>query len=51
MNGVQVVDGVEEGVCEHEEQGKTVVLVAVDGKQLVLCYCSCTCIAISPIRV
>ena len=32
MNDVQLVDGVEEGVCESEEQGKTVVLVAVDGK-------------------
>ena len=32
MNDVQLVDGVEERVCENEEQGKTVVLVAVDGK-------------------
>ena len=32
MNGVELVDGVEREVCEYEEQGKTVVLVAIDGK-------------------
>lgn len=32
MNDVEVVDGVEGEVCEFEEQGKTVVLVAVDGE-------------------
>jgi hypothetical protein len=32
MNDVEVVEGVEGEVCELEEQGKTVVLVAVDGQ-------------------
>ena len=33
MNDVEVVEGVEGEVCELEEQGKTVVLVAVDGEE------------------
>ena len=37
MNGIELVEGVEGGVSEHEEQGKTVVLVAVDGELLILC--------------
>ena len=36
VNGVQLLESVEGGVCEYEEQGKTVVLVAVDGKQIIL---------------
>ena len=32
MNNVAVVDGVEGEICEFEKQGKTVILVAVDGK-------------------
>ena len=33
MNDVEVVEGVEGELCELEEQGKTVVLVAVDGEE------------------
>ena len=35
MNDVEVVEGVEGEVCELEEQGKTVVLVAVDGEEII----------------
>ena len=46
MNGVELVEGVEGGVSEYEEQGKTVVLVAVDGE------CCSTCIySVSPLCV
>ena len=33
MNGIELVDSAEEELCRYEEQGKTVVFVAVDGKQ------------------
>ena len=48
MNGVEeLAEGVEEGVSEYEEQGKTVVLVAVNGESrghsvLPLCVYVCT---------
>ncbi len=33
MNGIEVVNSVEEELCQYEEQGKTVVFVAVDGEE------------------
>lgn len=36
MNGVELVEGMEGGVSECEEQGKTVILVAVDGELCIL---------------
>ena len=34
VNGVELVEGVESEMCDYKEQGKTVVLVAIDGKQI-----------------
>ena len=34
VNGVELVESVESEMCEYEEQVKTVVLMAVDGKQI-----------------
>ena len=40
VNNVELVEGVEGEVCELEEQGKTVVLVAVDGEYMssIMCH-------------
>ena len=32
VNGVEVVEGVEDEIQESERQGKTVVLVSIDGE-------------------
>ena len=48
MNGIELVDSAEEELCRYEEQGKTVVFVAVDGKQR--CRCLVYIIAMSDIK-